>query len=204
MKKESNFKEKMLKELREDIVKRSLLLLLNANDNMPVKGRIRVMKELFLISKNMPELEEKADFEAYSYGPNSDEVSNALEELCVINLKNEADDGYTLTDSGKEIADIIKDNTTNNELEMIEDMKRLSNDLTLDELLALVYYTYPEMALKSLVKDKIGNKRERIALNLLKKGKISIGKASEIAGMPMTSFYKLLKEKGIKIGMGHS
>ena len=204
MKKESNFKEKMLKELREDIVKRSLLLLLNAIDNKPVKGGTRVMKELFLISKNMPELEEKADFEAYSYGPNSDEVSNALEELCVINLMNEANDGYTLTDSGKEIADIIKDDTTNNELEMIEDMKRLSNDLTLDELLALVYYTYPEMTIESLVKDKIGNKREKLALSLLKKGKISIGKASEIAGMPMTSFYRLLKEKGVRIEMGHS
>lgn len=87
---------------------------------------------------------------------------------------------------------------------MIEDMKRLCNNLNTDEILALVYYTYPEMTIESLVKDKIESKREKIALSLLKKGKVSIGKASEIAGFPMNSFYKLLKEKKIKIEMGFS
>ncbi len=204
MKKESNFKEKMLEELREDTIKKYLLLLLSANDNMPIRGKTTVMKELFLISKNIPELEEEADFEPYYYGPESDEILNALEELEVVGLMNEADKKYMLTDLGKEIADIIKKDIANNELEMIEDMKRLSNDLTVDEILALVYYTYPEVAMESVVKDRIENKRKDIALSLLKKGKISIGKASEIAGMSMTSFYKLLKEKGVKIKMGHS
>jgi predicted HTH domain antitoxin len=200
---ESRFKEKMLRELEEDTVKKYSLLLLNAIDNEPIKGRTRFMKELFLISKNVPELEEETDFEAYSYGPSSDYVSNALEELEVVRLVDKINDSYMLNDLGKEIVNIIKKDISKSEMELIEDMKRLCNDLNTDEMLALVYHTYPEMTIESLVKNKIESERERIALSLLKKGKISIGKASEIAGISVNSFYKLLKEKGIKIEMGY-
>lgn len=198
MKEESNFKEKMLKELREEVVMKYLLLLLNALDNAPIKGSTRVMKELFLISKNTPELEEEADFEPWCFGPDSDRVLNALEELEVVNFMKKTNKSYILTDLGKEFADAVKKDVTNDELEMIEDMKRLSNDITADEMLAIIYCTYPEMFTERAVKNKIENEREGIALSLLKKGKISIGKASEIAGLPMTSFYKLLKEKSFR------
>ena len=204
MNEQSKFKERMLRELKEDVVKKYSLLLLNAIDNEPIKGKTIFMKELFLISKNIPELEEITDFEADNYGPSSDYVSNTLEDLEVVKLLNKINGRYMLTDSGKEIVDIIKKDISENEVDMIEDMKRLCNNLNTDEILALVYYTYPEMTIESLVKDKIESKREKIALSLLKKGKVSIGKASEIAGFPMNSFYKLLKEKKIKIEMGFS
>lgn len=204
MNEQSKFKERMLRELKEDIVKKYSLLLLNAIDNEPIKGKTRFMKELFLISKNILELEEITDFEADNYGPSSDYVSNVLEDLEVVKLLNKINGRYMLTDSGKEIVDTIKKDISENEVDMIEDMKRLCNNLNTDEILALVYYTYPEMTIESLVKDKIESKREKIALSLLKKGKVSIGKASEIAGFPMNSFYKLLKEKKIKIEMGFS
>lgn len=204
MNEQSKFKERMLRELKEDVVKKYSLLLLNAIDNEPIKGKTIFMKELFLISKNILELEEITDFEADNYGPSSDYVSNTLEDLEVVKLLNKINGRYMLTDSGKEIVDIIKKDISENEVDMIEDMKRLCNNLNTDEILALVYYTYPEMTIESLVKDKIESKREKIALSLLKKGKVSIGKASEIAGFPMNSFYKLLKEKKIKIEMGFS
>lgn len=204
MNEQSKFKERMLRELKEDVVKKYSLLLLNAIDNEPIKGKTIFMKELFLISKNILELEEITDFEADNYGPSSDYVSNTLEDLEVVKLLNKINGRYMLTDSGKEIVDIIKKDISENEIDMIEDMKRLCNNLNTDEILALVYYTYPEMTIESLVKDKIESKREKIALSLLKKGKVSIGKASEIAGFPMNSFYKLLKEKKIKIEMGFS
>ena len=204
MNEQSKFKERMLRELKEDVVKKYSLLLLNAIDNEPIKGKTRFMKELFLISKNILELEEITDFEADNYGPSSDYVSNTLEDLEVVKLLNKINGRYMLTDSGKEIVDIIKKDISENEVDMIDDMKRLCNNLNTDEILALVYYTYPEMTIESLVKDKIESKREKIALSLLKKGKVSIGKASEIAGFPMNSFYKLLKEKKIKIEMGFS
>jgi len=200
---DKKFKERMLREIKEDIIKRYSLLLFNLDNNAPIKGRTRFMKELFLISKSIPKLEEESDFEAYNYGPSSDTVLNALEDLEVAGVVNEMDERYILTESGKEITEIVKRDVKKDEIELIEDIKRLCNDLSTDELLAIVYYSFPEMTIESIVKERIEGKREKIALNLLKKGKVSIGKASEIAGMSMTSFYKLLKKRGIKVDMGY-
>jgi predicted HTH domain antitoxin len=202
MKEEPDFKERIIKEMEEDIVKKYLLLLLNANNNERIREKTKFMKELFLISKNVPELEYEADFEAYSYGPYSDYGSDALEEFEVLNLVDTAS-GYNLTDLGNEIATILKKSVIKDDLEMIEDIKQLCNDLNTDEILALVYYAYPEMTIESLVKDRIDKKRRRIALSLLKKGKVSMGKAAEIAGMSMSSFYEMLKEKKIKFEMAY-
>jgi predicted HTH domain antitoxin len=94
-------------------------------------------------------------------------------------------------------------NVEKNELEIIEDMKQLFKDLTYYEALGLVYFSYPEMTEKSLVRKEIENKREKIAISLLKKGKVSIAKAAEIAGMSMSSFYNKLKNEGIKVEIGY-
>lgn len=202
MRERSQFKKRILRELKEDIVKKYSLLLLNANNNEKIRGKTRFMKELFLISKNVPELEYEADFEAHGYGPYSDYGSDVIEEFEVLHLVSTTN-GYMLTDLGKEIAAIVKEDASSHDLEMIEDMKQLCNDLNTDEMLALVYHAYPEMTIESLVKDRIDKKRRKIALSLLKKGKVTMGKASEIAGMSMNSFYEMLKEKKIKIEMGN-
>lgn len=43
------FKERMLREVKKDLVKKFSLILLNVLDNKPIKGINRFMKELFLI-----------------------------------------------------------------------------------------------------------------------------------------------------------
>lgn len=193
--------ERMIREVGEDIIKKYALLLLHAISNEPIKGKTRFMKELFLIGKNIAELEAKTDFESDNYGPNSIYVSNALDDLEVLNLINKINDVYVLSDLGKDIANMVIKDIAKNKIEVIDEMKELCNDLSTDELLALVYYTYPEITDESLVKARIEDKREDLALSLLKKGKISIGKASEIAGLSMSTFYNLLKTKKIKIKM---
>jgi predicted HTH domain antitoxin len=202
MRQQSEFKERIIEEINEDIVKKYSLLLLGANNAGKIKEKTKFMKELFLISKNVPELEDEADFEAYNYGPYSDYGSEALEEFEVLNL-TDTRNGYELTDLGKEVLLMIKKSISKDSVEMVEDIKQLCNDLNTEEILALVYYTYPEMTGESLVKDRIERRRKSIALSLLRKGKISIGKASEIAGMSISSFYEMLKEKKIKIRMAY-
>jgi len=202
MNKPSDLVNRILQEMEDDIVKKYSILLLSALNNKAIRGKTRLMKELFLISKNIPKLEAEADFEAYNYGPNSDYVSNALEELEVLNLIHKDGDKYYLTDAGKKIVNKLKPNIDKDEIDLIEDMKELFDGLTTDEMLAIVYFTYPEMTFESLVKQRIDRKREQLAINLLKKGKVSISKAAEMAGMPLDSFYDLLKHKGIKLKMG--
>jgi len=73
------------------------------------------------------------------------------------------------------------------------------NDLTEDELLGFIYFTFPEMTIESVKFEKIKPKRMNIALSLYAKSKISLGKALEIAGMNIDTFIKEAKLKGIQI-----
>jgi len=199
----SNFEERIIKQLERDVVQKYILLLLNSDNGESVSGKTKLMKEIFYISQNIPELEEEADFEPDNYGPSSDVVMGDLEKLDMLHLINIHNETYTLTELGKKIAREIMSTVEKNELELIADMKQLFKDLTYDEALGLVYFSFPEMTEKSLVKKEIENKREKIALSLLKKGKVSIAKAAEIAGMSMSSFYNKLKNEGIKVEIGY-
>jgi predicted HTH domain antitoxin len=200
---ESNFEDRIIKQLDKDIVQKYILLLLNSDDNEMVSGKTKLMKELFFVSQNIPELDEETDFEPDNYGPSSDVVMGDIEKLDMLRLIKIHNENYSLTEQGKEIVQKILHTVGKRELEIINDMKQLFKDLTYHEMLGLVYFSYPEMTEKSLVKEEIENKREKIALSLLKKGKISIAKAAEIADMSMSSFYKMLKKEGIKIEIGY-
>ena len=55
------------------------------------------------------------------------------------------------------------------------------------------------MTEESLVKDKIWAKREKLALGLYKKQKVSLEKAVEISGLNYNDFLDLLSSKNIKV-----
>lgn len=78
-------------------------------------------------------------------------------------------------------------------------MKTLCHGITNDELLALTYFSFPEMTEESLVKERIFDKREKLALGLYKKGKVSLEKAVEISGLSYNDFLDLLNSKNIKV-----
>jgi len=199
MNKDLGFIKKVFQELNEDIVKKYSLLLLSALNNEPISGKTRFMKEMFLIAKNIPELELEADFEADSYGPNSDYVDDALRELDILGLIKNVNGRYELTELGKNTVKFVEDTVEKEEMGLIDDMKELFEGLYTDEVLAIIYFSYPEMADESLVRSKIEKNRVGIAISLIKKDKVSISKASEIAGMSFTHFYQLLEDRGIKV-----
>jgi predicted HTH domain antitoxin len=199
----SQFVQRLKEDISRDIVKKYVLLLLDALDNEPIDTKTKFMKEMFFISKNNSELAYKSDFKPDNYGPNSDYVGNVLDEFKTLQLLSEKRGKYFLTETGKDIANSANQNLNIDEKSVIYDMKNLFSGLTYNETLALVYYNYPNMTEESLVKAKIDQKREKIALNLFKKGKISSGKASEIAGMSLRSFYEFLNKKGIKMELAY-
>jgi len=67
-----------------------------------------------------------------------------------------------------------------------------------DELLLYIYVTSPKMAEKSDIKEKILERRVEIALNMLRKGKVSVGLAAKLADLPVTEIRKRAVEAGIK------
>mgnify|MGYP004442993519 FL=1 len=77
-------------------------------------------------------------------------------------------------------------------------MKELFDGLTSSEVCALTYFTFPETTSESVILDKIIKNRKKLALSLYKKKKISVEKASEIAGIPLMNMYKLLAKNNMK------
>ncbi len=192
-----DIKKRILENLTE--TQRYTLLLLSANDDEPIKGKLWYQKELFLLSRNSDELAEQTDFEADFMGPYSESADEELQQLEYAKVVEKEGNKLKLTGLGKDVAKILEKNSSEEEKEMVEDFKAELNDLTEDELLGFIYFTFPEMTKESIKIEKIKPKRKNIALSLYAKSKISLGKALEIAEMNIDNFIKEAKSKGIQI-----
>ena len=104
-----------------------------------------------------------------------------------------------LTNLGKKIALKISEKINDEGKQIVSDLKEFLNDLSEDELLGFIYFSYPKMRKESLKFQKIKRKRETIAISLYQKGKVSLGKAAEIAGMTIETFISLLKRMNIEV-----
>ena len=191
-----NIKEKKFQMIDKNISKQYMLLLLKALNEKPIKNKINLMKMLYFISLNVPSLENEFNFEADNYGPSSDVVERNLESLNQENFLKEDEKGFRLNKLGKEYLNSRNFDDIDNDL--IEDMKELFDGLTSDEVCALTYFTFPETTSESVILDKIIKNRKKLALNLYKKNKISVEKASEIAGIPLINMYQMLSKNNMK------
>ena len=188
-------------DLKDNLGKQYILSLLNSNNQEPIKGKTRLMKEMFFISLNVSSLSQLLEFEADNYGPSSDVIIGYLDDMSQIKLIN-AEKGsktnvtYTIGEYGKKF---LEQEKLDLDYELIYEMKTLCNGITNDELLALTYFSFPEMTEESLVKDKIWAKRENLAVGLYSKGKVSLEKAVKISGLNYQQFLNLLDSKNIKV-----
>lgn len=173
-------------------VQKVVLALLYSKDSEPIKGATWFQKEMFLISKNFPDLEEDLSFDAYLFGPDSEVAEDELSELKKMGLAKMDGNKITLTKEGQEVAKIIYFEDKRKK-EIIDRFKDFLNDLSLDELLAFIYFSYNEMTQESTVFQEIKAKRISLAIALLKKGKVTTQKASEIAGLPIEQLLKKLE-----------
>lgn len=86
------FAEKLMKklfdDLKNDLGKQYLLSLLDSNDQKPIIGKTRLMKELFFISKNVPSLNDLLGFEHDNYGPSSDVIMGYIDDMSQMKLIN--------------------------------------------------------------------------------------------------------------------
>ena len=176
--------KKRLKNLTE--LQQVILLLLNANDQEAVKGKTWLQKEIFLISNNVESLKEECEYEPYFWGPYSDFLDGELQELVSMGLITYDSTRLVLSAFGKEAAaeiDITPDKKSL--IGLIEDMKSLLNDMSKDELLAFIYFSFPEYAKEGVEKDEINRKKSKLVQTLYRKGKISVGKAAELENVPL-------------------
>lgn len=156
------------------------LSLLYANDAEAIKGSTRLVKMIFLLTKEegFEKFEEELEFEAWKFGPWSSTISldypQAMEDLSLLeitktdDLEIDADSllvvdfqrkdqmsGYKLSEKGREVAKVYYDRLESDEKEKIERLKKIWNEKTLSELLNYVYLRYDEYTKFSIVKGEI-------------------------------------------------
>ena len=183
-------------------IRKFALLLLSRQDNQEIPGNLWYQKELFLLSKVFEDLGDETNFEPHLFGPHSELAEEEMEELVqlgVVKRSSERGNNYSLTPLGKEIADEVSKKSSQKEIETADEIKEFLNDLNREELLTYIYGSYPAMTEESIASKPITQKRHENALRLYQKGKVSFGKAAELAGMHVGQFAKFLHGKGIKV-----
>lgn len=178
---------------------RYAILLLSANNFEPVRGELWYQKELFLLSKNINKLGESTDFAADYMGPYSETAKEEYTELKMCEILENEDYKIKLTSFGKKVASLLEKDITQEEIKIISELKSLLNDMSRDELLCLIYFTYPEMRTESVLFERINRKKKELVFSLYKKGKISLGKASEILETPIVTLMAELEKQGAMV-----
>jgi len=165
------------------------IILLLGVDKKPVPSIWHLEKEMFMLSQASPKVQEFFNFEKHYNGP----YSPILQEVVIepLNYKDAYsydDDGrITLTSHGKQVFHFLKQENQTNEkfvtlLNLMELIRILYDKLNKDELLFLIYKTYPEYIDFSNVHEKLNEKHMRIKLadSLKEKGLVTEERYSEL------------------------
>jgi predicted HTH domain antitoxin/uncharacterized protein YwgA len=175
------------------------ICLVGANNFEPVRGKLWLQKEMFLLGKALPELKARLTYDPALMGPLSEAVDWDLGQLESIGLVEAGPGGVSLSSDGKGVFSAIPPLEDPSSLRIASKVKALLNDLPKDELLAFIYFRYPETATESLEYEGILRRRLELALSLVRKGKVGLEGGSRIAGIPIQDFARVLKSHAISI-----
>ncbi len=173
------------------------LLLAQAGGGDPIRGKLWLQKEMFLLSRAIPELEFELSYEASLKGPMSEALEWDVDQLVSVDLLHHEGSSYILTKSGDVCAKVASREVQPGALKAIDEVKRLLNDLSKDELLAFIYFLYPDMISESEELRGLLPKREELAVRLFEKGKVGLEKGAQIAGVDVPKFTSILGKRGI-------
>jgi predicted HTH domain antitoxin len=173
-----------------DILQCYILAILGARNKEPVRERLWLQKEVFLIANTNRKLADASGFAPHLQGPFSESVEAALADLKSLGLVSYDEYGgqIQLTRAGEGEYERLAEDMPSKVKDQVEDIKDSFNDLTENELLVFIYYSYPEMTAESVLIRKAQENRIPCAASLYRKGKVSLEKAAEIAGMNLLDF----------------
>ena len=168
---------------RQKGLENSILLILGAVDRRI--SLLHLEKEVFLLWNFHPKIKEYLNFIKHYRGPFSKEIQEAiwnpvyLEDFWLYippRNRDKLSGGHIeLTDEGRKEYNRLVEKIREKEdlLHLLAGMKmvrELYDKLSIEELLLLIYDTYPDYSEKSNVYQEIKRKREILAKKLMKKG----------------------------------
>jgi len=164
-----------------EIIERYIILLLGVDDK-PIPSIFHLEKELFILCKANPNVARNLEFIPHSYGPYSDVVRNLVYDSSYITIINGR---IYLNDAGRKIyEELVKTYGENPRfkqfLELLKMIRRIYDKLSTEELLFLIYITYPEFRENSVYYEELVKKKDKLASSLLRKGLITKQRYLEI------------------------
>ena len=84
-------------------------------------------------------------------------------------------------------------------LKVLDEYKKILNDMTNNELLAYTYSAYPDMVEESVEYENLKPNMENYILSLIRKQKISSQRAAELLGRSQDYIIKKMKDKRMTI-----
>ena len=144
----------------QEIIDKFIYLLLWVNDNDPIRGRVRFIKEFFLFAKkHNEELFQSSEFFPYYFGPYSARLAFRINRLksqgYIKPIYKNKEWYYTLSKDGLDIAIEISKSINIKTIQMISGIKSENRNLNLKNLLKDIYLEYPEYTGRSLIKEEV-------------------------------------------------
>jgi len=165
----------------EKMIEEYIILLLGVLDEKPIPSKEHFQKEFFILTKVDPKISELIKFEKHYEGPYDQELDDIIENPLyytnAIQIRKKGNTkNYSLTADGKNIfKEIVEKKSDNiNFKKLLSSMKMIREiyeKLNVEELLFLIYVTFPEFTQKSKISEKllVPEKKKELADSLLKK-----------------------------------
>ena len=183
------------------------ILLLVYIDDEPVYGRKKLQFMMYALGAPYPEIREWCNYTIQDDGPYSKILDDTLEQLVQLDLLVEMDNTIQLTEQSTEYAKIIADEKGGIlEVQNIFDIKMpwvfhnyksTINDITIPEMLSLMYCDYPEMRQGSKTYEKLKPDIEENIFSLLAKEKFSSGRAAGLLDKSLYYVRDKMRDMGI-------
>lgn len=183
--------------LEGDQLHKIITLLCHACGGEPVRGKTKMQKLVFMLS-GIHGGDEEMGFEPDTYGPYSELVEAEERYLESLGVLSRGADRIEITKAGRKIAEALASQEPEM-FETVEMYKEMFNDMSTNEVLAYVYGTYPDMAGKSLVYKKIKSEMDKHVMSMLRKEKISSGRATELLGESREYIIKKAAQDGMPV-----
>ena len=157
------------------------------------RSEASLQRVLFLVSRELPHIVgDSYRFEYREDGPYSERISEELEGLLDSGM---VDWGLNLTDSGRNLAErTVPEESMRSSIDFWVDFVQ---GLTETEILTFIRVTFPDTAMNSDFRTLSVSERIDVAVSLVAKYRISVGKGAEIAGVGYPEFEGILRDRGV-------
>lgn len=127
-----------------DFVRKDIIISHFAIANAPIKSKIKLQKEIFLLTRSFPKFKEVLQFVPYKFGPYCQEVEAVVENNPQLIVRNQ--NGFVLTEKGRKYGDSCISDMVPEKRDIFSLVSRMVHEmcsqLTDDELMFFVYNTY--------------------------------------------------------------